>query len=80
MAANKDSHRLEFHLARDLKEIQGFLPGTSINKTKYNEGFYSLKCLDDRIMVKLGSVQEPLDAWFGNIEDSWWKINYNKRS
>jgi hypothetical protein len=78
MTATKDGRKLEFHLCRKAKDTQGYLPETVIEKKKYSEGYYPFKCVDDNIMVNFGSKPVPLDIWFSNINDSWWKENYTK--
>lgn len=78
LTATKAGRKLEFHLCRNAKDTKGYLPETVIEKKKYNKGYYQFKCVDDNIMVKIGSKPVPLDIWFSSINDSWWKENYTK--
>ena len=43
MTATKAGRKLEFHLCRNSKDTQGYLPETVIEKKKYNEGYYRFK-------------------------------------
>ncbi|MGA2407169.1 MAG: hypothetical protein ABSF81_10520 [Bacteroidales bacterium] len=78
ITATKDGRKVEFHLCRNANETQGYLPETIIKNKKYKEGYYPFKCVDDNIMVKVGSKPIPLKIWFDSVNDSWWKINYTK--
>ncbi|MDO9338935.1 MAG: hypothetical protein Q7T72_00230, partial [Bacteroidales bacterium] len=78
MTTTKAGRKLEFHLCRNSKDNRGYLPETEIEREKFNEGYYALKCLDDNIMVIIGSKLVSLDIWFSGIKESWWEENYTK--
>ncbi|TAL71318.1 MAG: hypothetical protein EPN88_05740 [Bacteroidetes bacterium] len=78
MTASKDNRKLEFHLSRNSKDTKGYLPETEIENKKFPEGYYDLKCLDDKILVKIQPKPVSLEVWFGGIKESWWKKNYSK--
>ncbi|MFC2152183.1 hypothetical protein ACFLSE_06605 [Bacteroidota bacterium] len=78
MSATKKDKKLNFHLCRNQDDTKGYLPKAIIENKNYEEGYYKLKCLDDKIMVKIDTKNITLDNWFQNVDDIWWKDNYEK--